>query len=112
MVDFSIQKEKAVLKSDIDLILQQIDILFDTTPTEVFGSDDYGTSYDRYLHQLKFSNDALKYEVMSDLNNIQLFGFVPTVDVYLLHGTEDDIAIVDINLTRYDEIYNKTYKIS
>jgi len=112
MVDFSLKRGSASCKSDIDLILQQIDILFDTTPTEVFGEEEYGTTYDRYLHQLKISNEALKQEVLSDLGNIQLFGYMPTVDVYLLQGTEDDIALIDIHLSRDDETYNKTYKIS
>ena len=112
MVDFSLKRGSASCKSDIDLILQQIDILFDTTPTEVFGEEEYGTAYDRYLHQLKISNEALKQEVLSDLGNIQLFGYMPTVDVYLLQGTEDDIALIDIHLSRDDETYNKTYKIS
>ena len=112
MVDFNLKRGSATCKSDIDLILQQIDILFDTTPTEVFGAEDYGTTYDRYLHQLRISNEALKQEVLSDLTSIQLFGFIPTVDVYLIHGTEDDIALIDIHLSRDEETYNKTYKIS
>ena len=112
MVDFSLKRGSASCKSDIDLILQQIDILFDTTPTEVFGEEEYGTTYDRYLHQLKISNEALKQEVLSDLGNIQLFGYMPTVDIYLIQGTEDDIALIDINLSRDDETYNKTYRIS
>lgn len=111
MVDFNLKRGSATCKSDIDLILQQIDILFDTTPTEVFGSEDYGTDYERYLHQLKISNEGLKQEVLSDLHDLNLFGFSPNVDVYLLHGTEDDIALIDIQLTRDGETYNKTYKI-
>ena len=50
--------------------------------------------------------------MLSDLTSIQLFGFIPTVDVYLIHGTEDDIALIDIHLSRDEETYNKTYKIS
>ena len=67
MIDFNIDKGSPIKNSEISLILQQIDILFDTTPTEVFGDDSYGTSYDRYLYQLKISNDGLKNEVLSDL---------------------------------------------
>jgi hypothetical protein len=41
-----------------------------------------------------------------------MFGFTPTVEVYLLQGSEQDIALINIGLTRDGEIYEKTYKIS
>lgn len=112
MNDFNINSGKFALNDDIDLIIQQIDILFDTTPHEVLGEEDYGTTYDKYLYQLKISNDALKNVVLDDLHSLDLFGFVPEVEVYLMMGTEQDIALIDITLTRYGETYNKTYKIS
>ena len=112
MNDFNIDSGKFALNDDIDLIIQQLDILFDTTPREVLGEEDYGTTYDKYLYQLKISNDALKNVVLDDLHSLDLFGFVPEVEVYLMMGTEQDIALIDITLTRYGETYNKTYKIS
>jgi hypothetical protein len=111
MVDFSINS-KIVKNRDIELILQQIDILFDTTPREVFGSVDYGTKYDSYLYRLKLSNESIKDQVLSDLNSLQLFEFKPTVEVHLLQGTEQDIALIEITLTRESEVYNRVYKIS
>lgn len=112
MIDFNIDKGLPIKNSEIDLVLQQIDILFDTNPKEVFGDESFGTVYDRYLYQLKVSNEGLKNEVLSDINSLQLFGYTPQVEVYFLEGTEQDIALIDITLKRYDEIYNKTYKIS
>ena len=112
MIDFNIDKGLPVKNSDVDLILQQIDVLFDTVPTEVFGDESYGTTYDKYLYQLHISNDGLKNEVLSDINSLQLFGYTPEVEVYLLQGTEQDIALIDITLKRYNETYNKVYKIS
>ena len=111
MVDFSI--DSGVVKNrDIDLILQQIDILFDTTPKEVFGEVDFGTNYDSYLYRLKLSNESIKDRVLSDLNSLQLFNFIPSVEVHLLQGTEQDIALIEIVLTRESETYNRVYKIS
>lgn len=111
MVDFSINDGVAKRK-DIDLILQQIDLLFDTSPREVFGSVDYGTKYDEYLYRLKLSNESIREQVLSDLYSIQLFDFVPTVEVHLLEGTEQDIALIEIVLTRETETYNRVYRIS
>lgn len=112
MVDFNINKGNPINNSDISLILQQIDILFDTTPREVLGDEDFGTQYDSYLYKLKLSGTDIEQNVLSDLDSLELFGFTPEVNVYLLQGTEQDIALVQINLIRGDEYYEKIYKIS
>lgn len=112
MVDLNLSGGNPVLKNDISLVLQQIDILFDTNPTEVLGDESWGTKYHEYLYKLNISNEGLKQTVLSDLNSLNLLGFVPQVEVYLLQGTEQDIALVDIVLTRESESYNRTYKIS
>lgn len=110
MLDFDLI-DKPIQNDDISLVLQQIDILFDTKPKEVLGSEDFGTNYEKYLFDLNISNEAIKHSVLSDLRSLDLFGFEPTVDVYLLQGTENDIALVDIQLRREDEYYQQIYKI-
>ena len=110
MLDFDLI-DKPIQNDDISLVLQQIDILFDTKPKEVLGSEDFGTNYEKYLFDLNISNEAIKHSVLSDLRSLDLFGFEPTVDVYLLQGTENDIALVDIQLRRDDEYYQQIYKI-
>ena len=112
MIDFNIKSGSGVVNNDIDLILQQIDVLFDTNRGEVLGDEYFGTQYDKYLYKLHISNEGLQSEVLSDLYKIELFGFVPNVEVYLLQGTEQDIAIINIQLSRDSEVYEKTYKIS
>lgn len=110
MIDFDLNNEP-VLNNDVSLIFQQIDMLFDTKPREVLGFEDFGTNYDKFLFDLNISNEAIKNEILSDLNKLDLLDFSPSVEVYMLHGTEHDIALVDIILSRYDEQYNHTYKI-
>lgn len=112
MVDFSIDGKSPVKNSDLELVLQQIDILFDTTPNEVLGEEKFGTKYDEYLHRLKLSNDAIRQQVLTDLRSIDLRDFEPSVEVHLLQGTEQDIALIDITLVREEERYNRIYKIS
>lgn len=111
MVDFSLDKN-VVKNSDIDLVLQQISLLFDTNKKEVLGQEDFGSAYDDYLYKLNLSAENLKYKVLSDLNSIELFGFIPTVEVLLLQGTERDIAVIKIDLNRNQESYKQIYKIS
>ena len=65
MIDFSLTGEP-ILNNDIALVLQQIDILFDTIPTEVLGYEDFGTKYHKFLFDLNISNEAIKYTVLTD----------------------------------------------
>lgn len=112
MVDFNLDNGAPIKSGDVALILQQIDLLFDTTPKEVFGSEEYGTKYDEYLYKLDISTEALKYAVLSDIQSLNLFDFIPSIDIHLLHGTEQDIALIEITLERESESYQKVYKIS
>lgn len=112
MIDFSINSNLSHLNREIDIILQQIDLLFDTNRKEVLGSEEFGTQYDRYLYNLKISNEGLRQEVLRDIKSLELFDFEPYVEVYLLQGSEQDIALINITLKRDNEKYEKTYKIS
>jgi hypothetical protein len=111
MIDFDLHN-KPIQNEDISLVLQQIDILFDTKPREVLGDEGFGTNYEKYLFDLNLSNEALKHTVISDLNSLDLLGFSPDVEVHLLQGTEHDIALVEINLIRDDEYYQQIYRIN
>ena len=114
MVDFNAYKidGPATLNYEVDLLIQQVDILFDTTPTEVLGDEYFGTKYDEYLYDTRLSADNLRSIIESDLSNINLMGWNYNVDVYLLQGTEQDIAIIDIIFKKGIETVQKTYKIS
>lgn len=113
MVDFNLDDDGGpMISNDIDIVLQQIDILFDTVPRDMIDDADFGTRYDEYLYQLKVSNEGLRSTIIDDICSIDLRGFMPDVKVYFLQGTEQDIALIDITLTRNSERYEKTYKIS
>lgn len=111
-MDFNIKDGKPLITNDVEIILQQIDLLFDTSPREILGDVTFGTEYDRYLYDLKVSNESLKSRIYSDLSSIDMMGFTPTVEVYMFQGTERDIALIDIELTKDYNTYRKTYKIS
>lgn len=114
MVDFCLYKlnGEPSLNSEVDLIIQQVDILFDTTPTEVLGDDTFGTQYDSYLYDTKLSAENLRRIVESDLLNINTMGWTYNVETYLLQGTEQDIALINITFKKGMETIEKTYKIS
>lgn len=112
MIDFNIEVGGPVKDYDVDLIFQQIDILFDTIPGEVLGDVDFGSVYDRYLYNLKVSNNGIRAQVIDDLNTLELFEYTPDVDVYFLEGTENDIIMIKITLTKQGDAYEKIYKIT
>ncbi len=114
MVDFSLYKKSATatINSEVDLLIQQIDMLFDTTPTEVLGDETFGTKYDEYLYDTRLSAENLKRIVEQDLSNINHMGWNHEVEVHLLQGTEQDIALIQISFTKGIETVQKIYKIS
>lgn len=112
MIDFSADTSNAVKWADRDILLQEIDLLFDTTPGEVLGQESFGTRYDRFLYNLSITNEGVRQQVLSDLSKIDLRGYEPEVDVLLMEGTEHDIAFIRISLTREGETFNRTYRLS
>lgn len=111
MIDFNLEEGTPIKNNDRDLLLQQIDLLFDTKPKSVIGDKNYGTSYENYLYNLELSAEGIKNIVISDLNSLDLLGYYPEVEAYILQGTENDIILIDITLTGKGETYNRTYKI-
>lgn len=111
MKDFHLNKGVPILDRNIDLLLQQIDMLFDTNPREVLGDVTYGTRYDKYLYNLNISNEGIKQAVLSDIMKLDLMGYTPQVEVILLEGTQKDIAIIDIIISDNYNSYRRTYKI-
>ena len=114
MVDFSLYAKSgtSTINSEVDLIIQQVDILFDTTPTEVLGADDFGTKYDRYLYDTRLTADNLKTIVEQDISTLNLMDWDYSVEVHLLQGSEQDIAIINIIFSKGIESIQKIYKIS
>jgi hypothetical protein len=111
MIDFNLDGDYPIKYDEADLILQQVDILFDTTPGEVLGDISYGTNYSTFLYNLQLSNNDIKYTIEQDLNKLELFNYTYTVDVNILMGSENDIILVNITFTNPENQFNKTYKI-
>ena len=114
MIDFNMSNkltDAPLINNDLLFVLQQIDLLFNTDINDVLGDSIYGTNYDRYLYTLGVSNTTLENKIMGDLNSLNLCGFIPSVSVKIVEGTQRDIALIDIILKGNYEEYNKTYII-
>lgn len=111
MVDFNLEEGEAVIQDDVQCLIQQINILFDTSPGDLLGDANYGTDYRKYLYDLKLSADQLEEIMMQDILSLDLLGFTPEVHVYLMQGTEQDIALIQVDLYKEGERYTQSYKI-
>ena len=113
MQDFNVTEGEAIITSDIDNLLQSINVLFETYPDELIGNLSFGTDYGQYLYDLRADGESISYQVLKDLHTLDLKGFTPEVQTYILQGTEQDIILIEINLinTQKQEKYSKVYTI-
>ena len=111
MIDFNMYTDDVTTRSDEENIIQQMDVLFNTRPHDVLGQEEFGTRYDKFLYDLTITNEAIRNVILNDVNGLELFGYAPDVDVYLLKGTQNDILMIDIHMTRADNEFQKIYKI-
>lgn len=116
MIDFNIfgkVQDTPLINTDIAIIQQQVDMLFNTDTESVLGDLEYGSNYDRYLYTTGISNVALENKIQSDIMKLDLRGYTPSVSVQLIEGTVRDIALIDITLTgtSNSDVFNKTYII-
>lgn len=114
MQDLNLQEGNAIIDNNIDLLWQQVQILFDTSMGDLFGDNNYGTDYDSLLYDMKLSAGDLKQKMLNDINKLDTFGMSYNVDVYLLRGTQQDIAVIKVDFydSSANEHYIKIYKIS
>lgn len=104
--------EGPYIKYDPDYILQQVDVLFDCTPGQLAGDSVWGTDYEYMLYDLKLSAEDIEKAIKEDLGQLDLRGWSYKVSASLYHGTEQDIALVEIELDNGEHIRRKTYKIA
>lgn len=112
MIDLSLDNYGVTVEKDIDCIMQQIDILFNTSPYELFGEMSYGTDFEKFLHDLSVTNTEIEsYIEMAIRNNVDLFDYKVSVSVLLAQGTEHDIIFADIVIYNDVDEFSKQYRI-
>ena len=91
MIDLAIDS-RLLLNNDIDLALQELDILFNTTNTELIGYPGFGTNFEQFLWQLTPAKDQLKQYIYNKISE----------ETLILNDFDVDIS-VDINLDSYND---------
>lgn len=111
MIDFNLNEGEPTINDDVACLIQQINILFDTSYGDLIGDTQYGTDYEQFLYELKLSPEQLAEEIKQDLYSLDLLGFEPHIKVYLMQGSERDIALIQVDLVRPGESYTQSYII-
>jgi hypothetical protein len=111
MKDFCLNNRKVFVSEEVESLLQQIDMLFDTNPTEVFG-EEYGSKFYDFLWDMKASaNDISEYTKKIIYKDVVLNGWSLNVITDIIQGTLNDIILIRIQLSKYDETYEKIYRV-
>lgn len=113
MIDFCSTLDAVVLDQDVDLIIQQIEMLFDTRCGDVLGAYDFGTRFDTYLFNPNIGNRMVESEVKRYIEeNVELFDWEVAVNVEFLAGTQHDIMLMRVTFSKETESYTKIYKVT
>ena len=57
------------------------------------------------------ANDISDYTKSVIYKNVNLMGWKVDVDTQLLQGTQNDIILITVKLSKYDTSFEKTYKV-
>lgn len=112
MTDLCLNKEYAQLTSNIDNVLQQLEMVLDTREGEILG-DSLGSDFDQFLFDTNAGNGFVSRYIENSLkNNINLLGWNLKVNVDFMLGIENDIMIIHIILDNGEYELKKDYKIT
>lgn len=84
---------KPVVINDLEEAIQEIDILFNTTPTELLGDTNYGVNFYRYLWQLTPSPESLKKYIIEKLTNS---AYYYNIFLYYINVTTINLDVNDL----------------
>lgn len=112
MIDFSRVTSTTTIENTAEFVLQQIDILLDTDKCEVLGEPRFGSDYDKFLYELNISNTYIENYIYNNITeNVDLMGWELSVHVDLMVGTKTDIILVEISVSKNNDVFSKVYKI-
>lgn len=112
MIDFSRVTSTTTIENTAEFVLQQIDILLDTDKGEVLGEPRFGSDYDKFLYELNISNTYIENYIYNNITeNVDLMGWELSVHVDLMVGAKTDIILVEISVSKNNDVFSKVYKI-
>jgi hypothetical protein len=96
---------RITLDSVIDCAIQELDMLFNTTNTELIGDPEYGTNFEQFLWQISPSPNSLTNYIYQKIDTTYFASQLDiTVNVSVETGVARDIYCVEINLPMPDSV--------
>lgn len=98
MIDLAIDS-KVFITNEFDAAMQELDIILNTTNTELIGYPSFGTNFEQFLWQLNPAVNSIKeyiYEKIQD--TLYLRQYTTDIDVNILKGDYRMIYNVEINV--------------
>ena len=112
MIDFCINTDLPQISDSVDLVMQQIEIFMDTWIDEVLG-EKCGQDFDKFLFDTSTGNNYVASYISNSIQQaVDLMDWRLDVGVDFLMGTQNDILMVYLTLSREDEVYTKAYKMT
>lgn len=113
MVDFCNTEDAPILELDVDLVIQEIEMVLDTSHGELLGDYYFGSDYDQFLYDLKVSSSYIEHYTRNRLESVcSAHGFKLDVIVSIHEGELSDIILIKVNLSKDGIIWQKIYNIS
>ena len=108
MKDLAIDS-RVFLESDLECALQEIDLLLNTTNTELLGNTQYGVELETFLWTLTPTTTELQRYISEKINAYSYYckKFFVDVNCTFLEGTYRSIYLVDITLSIHDKIVGR-----
>lgn len=107
MLDLALD-DRIFLDDPIDCALQELDLLFNTTNTELIGYVDYGTNFEQFLWKLTPTIEEVKNYIKTKLyDTFFLKNYIVEINVEILNGNVRDIYYITITIKDPNDKKNK-----
>lgn len=107
MLDLALD-DRIFLDDPIDCALQELDLLFNTTNTELIGYIDYGTNFEQFLWKLTPTIEEVKTYIKTKLYDTYfLKNYIVEINVEILNGNVRDIYYITIKIKDPNDKKNK-----
>lgn len=105
--------DKVIVNNYLDLALQELDILFNTRPTELLGHPTYGINFEQFLWTLTPSSDTLERYIKEKItmNTFYLSKMSFTVNVDFIRDLSEVIYVVKMSISDNSTTVNREYII-
>lgn len=106
MKDLAIDS-RVFLDDELDCAIQEIDMILNTSPTELIGDTQFGVELEPFLWTLTPTTTELKQYIQNKINAYSFYckKYLVNVDCQFMRGTLRTIYLVTITLSRNDKVY-------